>query len=145
MESSQVKVRSKLKQLWPKLRHIWLFDRLYYNPTLEELQQFLYWAKAQKIAEISYNDMYNVGDVFDCDDFSVVAAALSKIYVKHNFKGTLPWSFGVTMGNEFRGMPILHSLNICLTTEGIYLLDYGDRGRLWKAAPENDSVFFVFI
>jgi len=89
--------------------------------------------------------MYNVGDVFDCDDFSVVATAFARIYVRYVLNGGLPWAFGRAMGNEFRGMPILHSLNICLTQEGIYLLDYGDRGRLWEAKSENDSVFFVSV
>jgi hypothetical protein len=148
MEKSSRQIRAELKEMWPKLRHIWLFDRNYNVPTFEKIE-----ASAKKIGNykimmddhtIVFNDLYNIGDVWDCDDFSMMASALIRVDWKLK-ENRLPLPFGRAMGNEFRGMPILHSLNICITQEGVYFIDYDDGGRIWKASPDNDNVFYVSI
>lgn len=94
--------------------------------------------------QVSIEDFWNEGDVWDCDDFSALATALVRIINKQQGM-TLPLPFGRAMGNEFRGVPILHSLNICFTQEGVYFIDFDDGGRIWKADSENDSIFFVSV
>jgi hypothetical protein len=144
MEKTSRQIRKELKEIWPRLRHIWLFDRNFSIPTVEELKGILEEINNYKVADVGLHDLYNVGDVWDCDDFSMLASA----FVRVNWKlknNRLPLPFGRAMGNEFRGMPILHSLNICITQEGIYFVDYDDGGRLWKASPDNDTVFYVSI
>jgi hypothetical protein len=38
MEKSSRQIRAELKEMWPKLRHIWLFDRNYNVPTFEKIE-----------------------------------------------------------------------------------------------------------
>ena len=144
MEINNRQIRKDLREMWPKLRHIWLFDRNFSIPTVDELKSILEEINNYKVANVGLKDLYNIGDVWDCDDFSVLATA----FVRINWKlkdNKLPIPFGRAMGNEFRGMPILHSLNICITQDGFYFIDFDDRGRIWKAGPDNDNIFFVSI
>jgi hypothetical protein len=148
MQISNRDLRGALKEVWPSLRHIWLFDRVYNVPTVAKLKSTCNLIKDVTISlsnrEVHIEDLHNVGEVWDCDDISMLAAALVKLVAKE--KGAqLPQPFGRAMGNEFRGMQILHSLNICYTQDGVYFVDYDDWGRIWKADPENDNIFFVSI
>jgi hypothetical protein len=144
MEINNRAIRKELRGLWPKLRHIWIFDRNFSVPTVDDLKNILVEINNYKVDNVSLVDLYNIGDVWDCDDFSLLATA----FVRLNWKlkgNSLPIPFGRVMGNEFRGMAILHSLNICITQDGPYFIDFDDNQRLWKASAGNDSIFFVSI
>lgn len=121
------------------MKHIWFFDRGYFLPSIAHLKTFCEEIKTHELME----GLWNIGDVWDCDDFSILASALIRLKVKE--VSDVPYPFGRAMGNEFRGMPILHSLNICMCQEGVYFIDYDDGGRIWQADSENDSIFFVSV
>ena len=144
MTKSAIQLRRELKEMWPSLRHIWFFDRQYELPSVDQLKALVEVIKTLEVSRTTLEALINVGDVWDCDDFSILSTALMRLRWKQEH-GDLPIPYGRAMGSQFRGQPILHSLNICFTQDGIYFIDFDDGGRTWKADPEHDSIFFVSV
>jgi hypothetical protein len=131
-----------------------MWDRRYYLPTSSELETLIHRVLYTKIAfpeyqEVEFNKLYNMGEYFDCDNFAAGGDFLVKLVGKiMSEKGDiprLPLAFGQARGNEFRQIPMLHALNIAITQEGIYFVDFDDRGRIWQANKNWDSIFYVSL
>ena len=144
--------RKKIKDLWANLRHVWLWDRQYQFITPEQLEEMSKLIRQTKIifpdgSEVIFGDLQNLGDFWDCDDFAVGAEflmkLLHKIRVEKENGERVPIMYGQARGTQFRGMAGLHALNICITTKGVRFNDHDDGGRIWKADPNGDSLFYV--
>jgi hypothetical protein len=78
---------------------------------------------------------YDAPDLADCDDYALQMHA----YVKR----TRPtWSFGEACAKKVRDIKGIHSLNITLTTKGVYLVEPQIQG-MWLAESKHDDIFFV--
>ena len=151
---NMLKVRRDYKDLWPHLRHIWPWDRQYTTVSPELLQEFSDAVRKIKIVfpdgtEVTFGDLMNLGDFWDCDDFAAGGDFLTKLYYKGRAEKEglprLPIPYGQARGSMFRTRPGLHALNSCVTTEGIYFNDHDDRGRIWPAKEDQDSIFYVSV
>jgi len=150
---SAIEVKDKLVELWPRLERNNAFkpwDRRFYLPTVEEMHSRIEAIKSIEICIsvessdqfIKILDLYNIGEVWDCDDFAHLSYTLNRLIGKQDDKGA-PEAYGVVQGFRFRGMNMLHALNLVMTQEGIYFIDWSDNARTWKADPENDDIFYV--
>jgi hypothetical protein len=152
VEKTFIELRYQLKEAWPNLRYIWMWDRNYYLITKGQLDKIIEFVLKAKVSfpdydAVEFDKLYNMGEYFDCDNFAAGGDFLAKLYGKLLAeKGEiprLPIAFGQARGNEFRQIPMLHALNIAVTQEGIYFIDFDDRGRIWQANKDWDSIFYV--
>lgn len=144
MIKTHTDIRNSLIRLWPSLNQIWLRDPAYFTPTHEELLLLL----DQTITK----DRPLVTHIADCDDFALqLHAEVSRLrydYIREHLppkEQRLPWPFGEASGLRFRGRDINHTINICLTTDGIYLIDATNQNLCWKAESGQDELFFIII
>ena len=134
-------IRKELTNVWKDLKFIWLVDKQYIIPTLDELNKAL---KDSKVEQMKFMNSIN-----DCDDFALqLHASVKRMRGKLAEDGKLdpseqyPWAFGEVIGMQFRGRSFLHSQNICICQDGVYLVE-PQEDRTWIADSKNDTVFFV--
>ena len=145
MELTSRQVRNKFKKMWPDLEYIWLFDRkTWLCLSLDEVKKAL---AASKIPSMQWIDEFN-----DCDDFALqfLAETRRKQYFAYK-AGTIardsriPIAMFLGFGNKFRGINILHMLNIAICDDGeIYIVDATpSANRIWKADAYNNNVLYI--
>ena len=144
MRLTSNQVRGQLLLVWPALREIWARDPIYWAPTPKELHAFL--------SETTTHLRPQVANIADCDDFALqLHAEISRMrydYIREHlppYEERAPWPFGEVSGLKFRGKPSNHTLNICNTTDGVYLIDATTNNKTWKATPGQDEIFFHII
>ena len=149
-----IRIKKELKRLWPKLKHIWPWDRDYHILTPDQLKEYSDIIRQAKIVfpdgtEVTFCELINSGDYWDCDNFSAGADFLMKLWGKtQSEKGEIPKkpvAYGRAMGTKFNGGHGFHALNYAITTDGVYFNDHDDGGKIWKADSKKDSVFFAFV
>ena len=149
-----IRIKKELKRLWPKLKHIWPWDRDYHTLTPGQLKEYSDIIRQAKIVfpdgtEVTFCELINSGDYWDCDNFSAGADFLVKLWGKLKAdEGGIPRkqiAYGRAMGSCFHGRRGLHALNYAVTTRGIYFNDHDDGGRTWEADSKLDLVFFVSV
>jgi hypothetical protein len=146
MEATNKKLRQGYKQIWPSLRHRWLFDRKFWLDDIEETKELIAAARPKIERYVNFR-----GEFGDCDDHALLLVAeIRKQIIDKAMAGELPEEqmkprpVGRVMGSMFRGKGPPHSLCIIDTKQGTYLFE-GHEDRIWKANKENDSVFFLSI
>jgi len=146
MKTTSSIIRYDLLEVWPDLRHKWVFDQEFWRGDLEELKELISVCRPRIEPYVQFRGQYG-----DCDDHSLfLVSEMRKVIIDWAMAGKLPPEqlfprpIGRAMGSRFRGLDIRHSLCIAQVREGIYLFE-GHEDRLWKADKENDSVFFVSI
>jgi hypothetical protein len=157
MEKTALELRYQLKNIWGDLRYIWPWDRRYYLLDLKTLKEIVEIALKTKIyipapinKEVTFGELYNVGDLFDCDNFSAggdfLPKLIGKIIAERGDIPRLPLAWGQVRGSQFRQIPMLHALNIAITQEGVYFIDFDNgEGRIWQANKDWDSIFYVSL
>lgn len=127
--------------LWPDMEEPWIYDRgLFYSPPLRIMERAL---EKSVVPQMEVIDEFN-----DCDDFALhfLSEFRRKQYIAWqggnlNADDRFPPALGIAFGDKFRGVEILHQLNIVRCEEGMYFLDaFPDVKRIWKADPANDNV-----
>lgn len=143
MRKSYNDVALTIKAVWPHLRDIWLVDPAYWLPTPDELAEGL-------ARTITHRQTY-LPDIADCDDFALqLHAEISRMRAwsaKHREiprEEWLPWAFGQCLGVRFHGRNMNHAINICLTTDGLRLIE-PQNNNIWIPTPEDDMPYFVRI
>ena len=134
-EVSAEKVRNILRQQWPELKYVWVFDRRVSllsctaaENLLDNLQGF-----AQRFEY----------ELFDCDDFSLVANAFVKLKIaseRETYKYN--WAFGEVMGEQ-PGVGV-HIQNLFITDDE-EVFYYEPQLRQIQRPDPNDKAFFVRI
>jgi len=128
---------------FPTLGFQGLRSKRYWMPTLEKLKE------AIKLTDVDRQIF--LPDVNDCDSFSLqlhadikriraVDAELGKIPREE----WMPWAFGEAFGIKFKGQQESHSLNICMTMEGIYLIE-PQTDAMWCPDKEEDLVLLIWM
>lgn len=135
---STERLRMKLQKLWSDLTMIWPTDPIYEPMTLILLREVV---QACSIAHMEF-----AGTVWDCDNFALQLHATVQKYQYNQMKkgaaSKIPWAFGECLGTMFRGREEDHAINICITDEGIYLIE-PQTNEIWKANKREDNPFFV--
>lgn len=131
-------VRDRIRRLWPMLNYVWLRDKEYECPKLDDIVTMLV---DSSIEILSFRDY-----IFDCDDFSLQLSAFVSRYIGSKDSGwKRPWPFGQVMLRKFQGKQELHNINICVTAYGSVYLIEPQTDEVWKADPRKDEPFFIVM
>ena len=106
MKITASKIREVLQCQWPNLKHIWIFDRKLELLTQEQSEEIL---QGITVYKKQFKD-----ELFDCDDFALVAHAFVKL---KSAELLLPnsWAFGeVSLFYPQKG---IHNQNIYITED----------------------------
>jgi len=134
--STSDKIRKRLKEKWPELSDIWLTDGKYLLPEVSDLEPvFALW-------NLQLHDFKYVQNLFECEEFALFFHAAAKKYQIFNREDPLNWCLGECITKELLGFPMVHSCNLFLTKDKIYMIE-PQTGAYWEANPEEDKVFFV--
>jgi hypothetical protein len=126
------RIRQSLKDVWPELQFIWLFDRRYICPTHDELI---------KVIDKVWTRQKSRGELVDCDEQALfLHSDVKKHLAKTDTDYT--WAFGEVALTMSNGWPGPHSQNICVTKEGIYLIEPQTK-EIWKAHKRDDEPYWV--
>lgn len=115
---SSDKLREHFAGIWPDLKFIVLSDPAWAVPRMAQLQNWLQLSEAKKPPYIEH--------LFECEEFALklvadqreqAAAELSKLGIRYN------WPLGIVFGTRFGGQKMDHWKNICLTDEGLVLIE----------------------
>ncbi len=116
--------------------HVWIFDRVLYLPTPEEIQKML--------AETNTEHEQYRRELYDCDDFSAALLSAQKVWTaKNGFD--LPWAFYRVSGIKSRGRIIPHHWNMASTPNGIYFCEsMSGVDRFWKfEGTDRDQIIMA--
>ena len=145
MKITADEIRAKVSEAWPDLEYIWLWDKSFWQPPVQVVEDAL---KASNVPTMDFIEEFN-----DCDDFALqfVAETRRKRYFQWK-QGNLPAEskFPIAMafvfGDMFRGISKVHAANLCFCQEGIYMIDAtpGEK-RMWEACGDQDNIIFLFM
>lgn len=138
---SSAEIRQRLKNQWPNLHQIWLFDENFWLPSREDLEHF--------VAQSKVNQMVYFPEVSDCDDFALqlyaearrirsVDAACGKV-PKDEW---VPWAIGRAVGTVIAGIKAVHAINICVILEQVLLID-PQKDTIWESNKSKNELFFI--
>ena len=140
MNLPQPEVVAKLKDGIQELQYVWCWDTDYYIPTLDALKTM--------VALVSVKEMQFLGQRFNCNDYALTLHANVVKVVAANRpedvqeEGWFGWSFGRAAGWQFKSKKEKHQINICLTREGIYLIE-PQTDEIWEYDASIDQARFV--
>ena len=140
MPDKKIKIRKSkdvvkiLKQTWPLLSHIWIFDRKLICISASEIES---------IVKAVWQKMKNAGEKLDCDDQALFLHAAVKKYWAANFKGDQPLAFGEAAGTMFKGWPGVHNQNIAISESGKILMIEPQTKEIWGAHKTDDQPFWL--
>ena len=124
------KARKILRKQYPQLKHIWIFDKKLVVLSDEQVDKIL-----QGISV--YEQRFKV-ELFDCDDFALVANAFVKLETSQAALSH-PWAFGeCSFVHPERGA---HNQNIFIT-EGLKVKLYEPQNQE-ITLPDGEIVFYV--
>ena len=121
--------------MWPDLKQIWLTDPVYIATPENVIEALRLWEGELKKYSFKKN-------VTECEEFALFCHAFVKQYQIYNFNDKYNWIYGECMTSKLLGSKYVHSCNIYLTNNNIYMVE-PQTGAHWQADPELDEVFFV--
>lgn len=123
-------IRHVFKKAFPNLKHLWLRDKEYYAPTIDELKDFI--EANTPIARVG-----------DCDDSATILHGKAKEEGRKNFRGT--WAFGDCMVDKMLDRDVFHALCVAVTSnQKIWMID-PESGGYWVANPKEDNIYFILM
>ena len=129
-------IRKRLKKKWPKLRNIWLTDKKYLAVRQRELQLVLDdWQADLKNYEYKPT-------VSECEEYALFLHAFVKLRQLRDRNDDYNWAYGECIASKLLGFKQVHSANIYLTYNKIFMAE-PQTGAFWEVNPDEDSVFFV--
>ena len=135
MQQTSKNVIKLIRTLWPGLQLAWVPDTEYVIPSIADVQASI---ESSGINKLRFN-----GELMDCDDYALQLHAWIKMdRILHAPQEEFHWAFGEAFGNMFRRVEEIHTLNICVAIEGVYLIE-PQTYDIWKADPKEDNVFTI--
>ena len=140
MVISSTDVRIKLKTLWPSLNHIWLRNKKYIAPSINELVELVY--KYDK-SYLPFIKKFN-----ECENYALFLHSDVKLYRVDKTlakQERLNWAFG-DMLCEKKGLTgwKSHTANICICKEGIYIIEpMRKKKKVERANVKRYKVFYI--
>lgn len=142
-EISAGELRKVFLDAFPMLGFQGMRSKLYWIPSLEKVKNVLSETKVERQTFLP--------DINDCDSFSLqLHADVKRLRAIDAEMGRIPrdqwmpWAFGEAFGIRFRGIQEKHSLNICYTKSGIYLIE-PQTDHLWQPNPNDDIVLLIWM
>ena len=143
MKITVEQLRIQTKALWPFFKNVYFFDKEYWLPSKNKIEQLVLQDKTNAIQFIP--------KLNECNNFALsLYAAIQNVRVWEALTGKiprtewLPYPFGRIMGTVFRGMAYNHAVNVCFCKEGIYLIEPQD-DRMWLASADKDKPYFLEV
>ena len=136
MNLTSKQLRKRLADVWPKLSNVWLTDSVYLAVKQREIQLVLSdWEK-----ELDNYDY--LPTVSECEEFALFCHAFVKMRQLTDRNDNFNWAYGECICKKVRGIKQVHSANIYLTHDKVYIVE-PQTGAYWEANPDEDTVFFV--
>ncbi len=138
MQIAASDIRTLLRTIWPDIQFIWMQDRIYVKPSINQVEGFL--------VDSGVNKLRSNGELMDCDDYALLLNAYIK-RTRIDEADDLPpednfhFSFGEAFGPIVRGVETPHTLNICVAQEGVFLIE-PQTYDYWQPTT-NDSILIV--
>ena len=121
--------------MWPELKHIWLTDPVY-KPTPSAI------VRVMELWEGELNKYSFKKNITECEEFALFCHTFVKQHQIFNFDDKYNWAYGECMTSKLLGFENIHSCNLYLTGNNIYMVE-PQTGAYWEANPDLDTVFFV--
>jgi len=134
--STSKKIRRRLKKFWPDLKYIWLTDPVYKDTPLSDI------SKALSLWEGELKKYAFKKNIMECEEFALFCHAFIKQHQIYNFNDKHNWCYGECIVSKLLGFENVHSCNLFLTNNNIYMVE-PQTGAYWEADPKLDDVFFV--
>ena len=136
MSISTKKLRSRLNRMWPDLKQIWLTDPVYMpTPQAGIVDALNLWEGELRKYSFKKN-------LTECEEFALFCHAFIKQHQIFNFNDKYNWAYGECIARMTLGNKAIHSCNLYLTSNNIYMVE-PQTGAFWEADPNLDDVFFV--
>jgi hypothetical protein len=127
-------IRRILKQTWPALEQIWLFDHEMVCISAPEIEA---------IVKEVWQKMKQLGEKLDCDEQALFLHAAVKKYWAVNYKGDGALAFGEAAGTKFNGWPDIHNQNMAVCEDGSILMIEPQTKETWPAHKTDDQPFWM--
>lgn len=135
MSTSAKGIKSRLTRMWPDLKYMWLTDPVYKPTPTDIVDALLLWEGELKKYSFKKN-------LTECEEFALFCHAFIKQYQIYNFSDKYNWIYGECMTKKLMGFESIHSCNLYLTSNNIFMVE-PQTGAYWQADPDLDDVFFV--
>ena len=136
-------VRKAIKAAWPKLKFMVLSDREWWLPEVENVEAMVH--------EVAVDRMSFIPPLFECEEFSLalVAAIRGRRADLYRAGKLQPervrnWPLGVVCGTRFQGEDVDHWINVCVTRQGVWLIE-PQTGLMWQPEKGEDEIFFLLM
>ena len=129
-------IRKRLKKIWPDLKHVWLTDKEYLAVKERELQLVLHEWEGQ-LKNYEYKP-----SITECEEYALFLHAFVKLKQLANRNDKFNWAYGECITSQLLGFEAVHSANIFITHNKIYIAE-PQSGAFWEVNPDEDTVFFV--
>lgn len=129
-------IRKTLKETWPQLSQIWIFDHKLDCIEKDELKAMI---------STFWNRIKNKGEKLDCDDQALFFHADAKKYWANHSTGYNALCIGEVAGTQFQGWPDVHNQNIAIDDKGEILLIEPQTKEIFKANSIDDLPYWVRI
>ena len=133
MQIKASEIREIIKAQWPDIQFVWMQDRFYDKPSIKGIEGLLISSGVAKLRPD--------GELMDCDDYALLANAYIKKFCIDTPTAKFQVSFGEAFGTRFRGVDNIHTLNICLAQEGLFLIE-PQTYEYWQPS-KKDSILIV--
>ena len=141
---SSADVRKAIKSVWPNLKYVVLSDSEWLLPDIEELRDM--------VKEVAIDRMSFIPPLFECEEFTMMlVTAVRARRADLATSGKLPreqwrnWPLGAVAGKLFRGVATNHWIGVCVTKQGLYLVE-AQTGEDWKpVSGEDDKNYFLWM
>jgi hypothetical protein len=103
------------------------------------------------IKEMGIERLSYIRHLFECEEFATALMTTARgRRATMAETGKLPreqwrnWPLGIVCGARFRGVDEDHWINICLTREGLYLIE-PQTGDMWRPIAGEDEIYFLLM
>jgi len=140
-------LRKKIREIWPNLKNITMWDSIYWLISEETIGSLI---EKSNVPGMDFIPEFN-----DCDNFALQfqAEVRRKRYLAYKTAQEggevpeelrYPVAVAIAHGTMWRGMSKNHVANLFVCREGIYLADLTPmEKRYWKASSDNDKMLSV--
>lgn len=129
-------IRKRLHKKWPNLHNVWLTDSIYLAAKQREIELVL------KSWEGQLKNYEYKPTVSECEEYALFCHAFVKLRQLADRNDDYNWAYGECITDKLLGFERVHSANIYLTNDKVYIVE-PQTGAFWEANPDEDTVFFI--
>jgi hypothetical protein len=134
-------IRKAVKETWRKRVIMVLSDPEWWLPAVASVKE--------EMDQVAVDRMVYVPQLFECEEFALALMyGVRRRRADLALTGKLPreewrnFPLGRVVGKRFRGKKVDHWINICLTKEGLYLIEPQTR-EMWRPVESEDEIYFL--